>query len=129
MVERKAERAETNYANLITLSVRGNGDTRTVAGTIMQDQPRLVRIDDYLVDVEPSGHVLITQHMDRPGIIGKVGTLLGDGDVNISSMQVGRRVRRGEAIMIMTLDEPLSRQLEERIAAIPDIKRVKQVSL
>jgi D-3-phosphoglycerate dehydrogenase len=129
VVEQKAERAEANYANLITLAVRANGDRRVVAGTILQDAPRLVRIDEYWVDVVPAGHVLVTQHVDRPGMIGRVGTLLGDGDVNISSMQVGRRVRRGDAIMIMTLDEPLSDELTEQLAAIPNIRSVKQVSL
>jgi D-3-phosphoglycerate dehydrogenase len=62
-------------------------------------------------------------------MIGRVGTLLGDGDVNISAMQVGRRVRRGDAIMILNLDEPLAKDLEGRIAAIPDVRSVKQVSL
>jgi D-3-phosphoglycerate dehydrogenase len=88
-----------------------------------------VRIDDYWVDVVPEGHVLVTHHLDRPGMIGRVGTLLGDGDVNISAMQVGRRVRRGDAIMILNLDEPLAKDLEGRIAAIPDVRSVKQVSL
>ena len=142
VVEQKADRPEANYANLITLAVRpaGSGlrgevpsplttEHRLVAGTILQDEPRLVRIDDYWVDVVPAGHVLITQHLDRPGMIGRVGTLLGQGDVNISSMQVGRRVRRGDAIMIMTLDEPLSDELQQQIAAIPDIRSVKQLAL
>lgn len=129
IVERKAERPEANYANLITIAVLANGDRHLVAGTLLQDEPRIVRIDDYWVDVMPSGHMLVTHHLDRPGIIGRVGTLLGEGDVNISSMQVGRRVRRGEAIMIMNLDEPLPRALLDQIAAIPDIRRVKQVSL
>jgi D-3-phosphoglycerate dehydrogenase len=129
VVEQKVDRPEANYANLITLAVRADGDQRVVAGTILQDQPRLVRIDDYWVDVVPAGHVLITRHLDKPGMIGKVGTLLGAGDVNISSMQVGRRVRRGDAIMIMTLDEPLSDELQQQIAAIPDIRSVKQLSL
>jgi D-3-phosphoglycerate dehydrogenase len=129
VVEHKAERAESNYANLITVAVRNNGEERALAGTIFQDEPRLVRIDDFWVDVTPVGTVLITQHLDRPGMIGRVGTLLGEGDVNISSMQVGRRVRRGVAIMIMNLDEPLSGELLSQIAAIPDIRSVKQVSL
>jgi D-3-phosphoglycerate dehydrogenase len=127
--EQKADRPEENYANLITLAVHENGARRLVAGTILQDSPRIVRIDDYWVDVVPEGHVLVTHHLDRPGMIGRVGTLLGDGDVNISAMQVGRRVRRGDAIMILNLDEPLAKDLEGRIAAIPDVRSVKQVSL
>jgi D-3-phosphoglycerate dehydrogenase len=127
--EQKADRPEENYTNLITITVRENGAERVVAGTILQDSPRIVRIDDYWVDVVPEGHVLVTHHLDRPGMIGRVGTLLGDGDVNISAMQVGRRGRRGAAIMILNLDEPLARELEAEIAAIPDVRSVKQVSL
>jgi D-3-phosphoglycerate dehydrogenase / 2-oxoglutarate reductase len=127
--EQKADRPEENYANLITLTVRENGAPRIVAGTILQDSPRIVRIDDYWVDVVPEGHVLVTHHLDRPGMIGRVGTLLGDGDVNISAMQVGRRGRRGDAIMILNLDEPLSRELEAQIKSIRDVRSVKQVSL
>ncbi|MGI8424891.1 MAG: phosphoglycerate dehydrogenase [Chloroflexota bacterium] len=129
VVEHKSERSESNYANLLEIAVRDSDGERVMAGTIFHDEPRLVRIDDYWVDVAPVGTVLISQHLDRPGMIGRVGTLLGDGDVNISSMQVGRRVRRGDAIMVMNLDEPLSDELMRQIAAIPDIRSVKQVSL
>jgi D-3-phosphoglycerate dehydrogenase len=129
VVERKTERSESNYANLITLSVQENGERRVVAGTMLQHEPRLVRIDDFWVDLTPVGHVLVTRHLDRPGIIGAVGTLLGEGDVNISGMQVGRRDRRGEAIMVMNLDEPLSKELVQQVASIPDIHSVHQVSL
>jgi D-3-phosphoglycerate dehydrogenase / 2-oxoglutarate reductase len=129
VAEQKVDRTDSHYTNLVTVSVKTNGDQRVIAGTILEGEPRLVRIDDYWVDVVPTGHVLITQHLDRPGIIGRVGTLLGDGDVNISSMQVGRRVRRGEAIMVMTLDEPISEDLLQQMASIPDIRNIKQVSL
>jgi D-3-phosphoglycerate dehydrogenase len=129
VVEHKADRSESSYANLLEIKVLDHTGERVLAGTIAHDEPRLVRIDDYWVDVAPVGTVLITQHLDRPGMIGKVGTLLGDGDVNISSMQVGRRVRRGDAIMVMNLDEPLGEELLGQIAAIPDVRSVKQVSL
>jgi D-3-phosphoglycerate dehydrogenase len=129
VVEHRADRSESSYANLLEIKVRDSAGERVLAGTIAHDEPRLVRIDDYWVDVAPVGTVLITQHLDRPGMIGRVGTLLGEGDVNISSMQVGRRVRRGEAIMVMNLDEPLSDDLLRQIEALPDFLSVKQVSL
>ena len=129
VVEHKADRSESNYANLLEIKVQDQAGERVLAGTIAHDEPRLVRIDDYWIDVAPVGTVLITQHLDRPGMIGRVGTLLGEGDVNISSMQVGRRVRRGEAIMVMNLDEPLSEELINQVEAIPDVRSVKQVSL
>ena len=129
VVEHKLDRSESNFANLLEIKVQDQTGERVLAGTIAHDEPRLVRIDDYWVDVAPVGTVLITQHLDRPGMIGRVGTLLGDGDVNISSMQVGRRVRRGDAIMVMNLDEPLGEELLSQIAAIPDVRSVKQVSL
>jgi D-3-phosphoglycerate dehydrogenase len=129
VTEHRADRSESSYANLLEIKVRDSGGERVLAGTIAHDEPRLVRIDDYWVDVAPVGTVLITQHLDKPGMIGRVGTLLGEGDVNISSMQVGRRVRRGEAIMVMNLDEPLSEELLTQIESLPDFKTVKQVTL
>jgi D-3-phosphoglycerate dehydrogenase len=126
--ERTSAESE-NYTGLLVLRVETSDGPRTFAGTVLRDEPHIVQADGYWVDFVPSGPLLFTYHRDRPGMIGRVGTLLGAGDVNISSMQVGRRVRRGDAIMIMTLDEPVSPALEAQLAAIPDISSVKQVSL
>jgi L-serine deaminase len=67
--------------------------------------PRIARLDDYWLDMTPAEVMLITRHRDRPGMIGRVGTLLGQADVNISAMHVARTAPREDAFMILGLDE------------------------
>ena len=127
--ERKESTAKSNYANLIELRVHSGEVTRLVAGTIISDVPRIVGIDDFDIDVHPFGHLLVTTHRDRPGVIGRVGTLLGAGDINISRMQVGRHVPRGESIMVMNVDEPVLPELLAELAALSPMQSVIPVSL
>ena len=127
--ERKESTAKSNYANLIELRVHSGEVTRLVAGTIISDVPRIVGIDDFDIDVHPFGHLLVTTHRDRPGVIGRVGTLLGAGDINISRMQVGRHVPRGESIMVMNVDEPVPPELLAELAALSPMQSVIPVSL
>jgi D-3-phosphoglycerate dehydrogenase len=127
--ERRSSTPQGNFTNLVEITVRADSQTRTLAGTVIQGEPRVVQIDEYGVNIEPSGNLLLTRHRDRPGLIGRVGTLLGNVDVNISEMQVGRRAPRGEALMILRLDEEVPPAAEREIRAIPDIWSVQQVKL
>jgi D-3-phosphoglycerate dehydrogenase len=123
-----AERRETEpprYASLLTVAV---GHTE-VGGTLVQGEPRIVFIDGFWVDVPVEGHLLLTKHQDKPGLVGRVGTLLGEHDVNISSMQVGRLHPRGEALMILTLDDPVPDEVRARIGAFADINAVRTARL
>jgi len=96
-----------------------------VGGTLVQGEPRIVSIDGFWVDVPVEGHLLLTKHQDKPGLVGRVGTLLGEHDVNISSMQVGRLHPRGDALMILTLDDAVPDEVRARIGAFPDVDRVR----
>ena len=109
------------------LSVRV-GST-AVGGTLVQGEPRIVFIDGFWVDVPVDGHLLLTKHQDKPGLVGRVGTLLGQHDVNISSMQVGRLHPRGEALMILTLDDPVPDEVRAKIGAFDDVDRVRTARL
>jgi D-3-phosphoglycerate dehydrogenase len=100
-----------------------------VAGTLVQGEPRIVLIDGFWVDVPVEGHLLLTKHQDKPGLVGRVGTLLGEHDVNISSMQVGRLHPRGQALMILTLDDPVPDEVRARIGAFADVDRVRTARL
>ncbi len=123
-----AERRESEparYADLLTLRVGGT----EVGGTLVQGEPRIVLIDGFWVDVPIEGYLLLTKHTDKPGLVGRVGTVLGENDVNISSMQVGRRNPRGEALMILTLDDPVPPAVRERIASYADIVEVRTAKL
>jgi D-3-phosphoglycerate dehydrogenase len=127
--ERRLRHHTERYENMLTLTV-GNGERRRfVRGSIVQDEPHIVCIDDLWVDFVAKGHFLLTWHHDRPGIVGRIGTLLGEKDINIAYMHLGRRSPRGEAIMVLALDEAIPESLFPDILAMPHNYWVRAVDL
>ncbi len=119
-----------NYQNLITVALQTSEGTATVAGTMMRGETHIVRVDDYWLDIVPSSsYLLLCENQDRPGIIGQVGTILGKADINIAFMQVGRDKPRGQALMVLGLDEPIQDSERDQIMNIPQVSSVKQVKL
>lgn len=118
------------YAALLELRVTTSDDeTHTFGGTAVQSEPHIVQVDGYWLDLVPSQAMLFTFHRDRPGLIGHVGTILGAGDINISSMHVGRLAPRGQALMVLTIDEPVTAELLAKIAAETNIDQAFSVQL
>ncbi len=97
-----------NYSNLITMRARTGDEEHHISGTLLNGDMRIVRVDDYRIEIVPAPYMLVTTHNDRPGVVGKIGTLLGDENVNIASMQLGRKEARGEAMMVLQVDEEMS---------------------
>jgi len=129
VVEQKAATCK-NYASLITVEVTTSTGVTTVAGTVMHDKSHIVRVNNYWLDIEPSGaYFLFSDHRDRPGLIGAVGKITGDADVNISFMHLGRLKPRGQALLVLVLDEPLPEEQQQQILSLPDVYTVKQVKL
>ncbi len=129
IIEQKATICK-NYGNLVTLQVGTTVGTTTVAGTIMRGEPHIVQVNDYWIDIVPTGgYWLFSDHRDRPGLIGAVGTITGNADINISFMQVARLKPRGQALMVLGLDEPLREEQRQQILAIPDVYTAKLVKL
>jgi D-3-phosphoglycerate dehydrogenase len=115
VVERKTPDAGA-YAAQLTLSGQASGaKPTTVGGTVAGGEPRLTRLNDYHLDMEPTEVMLITHHRDRPGMIGRIGQTLGEADVNISAMHVGRSAPRADALMILALDDDVSPSVAEAI--------------
>jgi len=129
VVEEKSPACD-NYTSLLTLTATTSGGTTTVAATIMRGEPHMVRVNEYWIDVVPTGgYFLFSDHRDRPGIIGAVGNITGSANINIQSMLLGRLKPRGQALMILVLDEPLPENVRQQILAIPDIYTAKLVKL
>lgn len=127
--ERKSSSSET-YANLVTVRVDTDRGTATVGGTLIDGRPHIVLINGYWVSVVPTGgYVLLTHHVDRPGVVGNVGTILGKADINISSMQVGREQARGPALMLLSVDDPIPPEVVQQIAGVPGLTYVKVVRM
>ena len=119
-----------NYASLITLEVSTDVGKTTVAGTVLRGETHIVRVNDFWPDIIPTGgYFLFSDHRDRPGLIGAVGTITGKADINISSMQLARLQPRGKALMILALDEALSEEHIQQILALPDVYTAKLVKL
>jgi len=118
-----------HFANLITLIFADNGRERTLSGTIMRDEPYIVRIDRYWLDFVLRGHMLLIHHRDRPGLIGHVGRVTGQADVNIAAMGVGRLQPRGEALMALTLDEPAPPGVRKQIEELPNVYSTELLEL
>lgn len=113
------------------LSVRAHlpGSDRTICGTVYDGEPHIVHIDGYHVDIIPQGLMVITQHTDKPGIIGKIGTLFGDNQINIAGMHVGREAIGGRAIMVLLVDQTIPPALIEQIKTIDGMETAQLVAL
>ena len=129
VVEQKTTKCE-NYTNLVSVEVVTDAGTIMVAGTLMRGQTHIVRIDQYWLDIVPSGNYwLFSDHLDRPGLIGSVGMVTGNADININSMQVCRLEPRGRALMVLGLDAKLTEDQLKQLLAIPDVYSAKVVKL
>lgn len=127
--EQKESQCE-NFTSLVTVVVKSSEGEKSLSGTVMGGEPHLAQVNGYWLDVPlGKGYLLFGEHLDRPGIIGTVGTLLGASDVNISFMQVGRHQPRGRAVMILGLDEPITEDLRQQLMAVPDLYSVKMAKL
>jgi D-3-phosphoglycerate dehydrogenase len=106
------------FQNLITVKVTTSEGSFTLAGTVFEGSDiRIVQIGDYRIEVVPSRYMLVCKYIDKPGVIGKAGTVLGKNEINIASMQVGRQKIGGEAVMVLQVDnyipETVLKELEE----------------
>ncbi|HWQ13766.1 MAG TPA: phosphoglycerate dehydrogenase [Roseiflexaceae bacterium] len=119
--ELTSEEAES-YAGVLVLRAITADGPREFMGAIVHGTPHVVEADGFWVTFEPSGPMLFTYHRDRPGMIGRVGTLLGQADVNIASMDVGRLAPREQAMMVLRLDDPVPPAVLERLKQEPDIE-------
>ncbi|GAC1330626.1 MAG: phosphoglycerate dehydrogenase [Candidatus Dormibacteria bacterium] len=117
------------FPDLLSLRVEGTGPDFSAAGTVQSQGPRLVRLGDFHLDIEPAGRFLLTYHDDRPGIIGSVGLALGQGNVNIAALQLGRDAPRGRAVMVVAVDDEVPETLRQELAAIPGMSEIRYVEL
>ncbi|GIP15176.1 D-3-phosphoglycerate dehydrogenase [Paenibacillus montaniterrae] len=123
-------RAAHTFTNLVTVTLRTNKETRSAAGTLLAGYgARIVQIDNYNIDLTPVGHFILISHNDKPGIIGRVGTLLGSNDVNIATMQVGRQDEGGSAIMVLRVDKGTPKEVLKQLTDLPELLTAKEVIL
>lgn len=120
-----------DYANQISLEVTfEDNSTRRVSGSIIgEGQERIVNIDGFPISMIPEGFLLVIPHPDKPGMVGLIGELLGRHDINISGIQLGRRTRRGPAVMVVNIDESLDPEVLKSLQQHPDFAQTRLVVL
>ncbi|MFP6563675.1 MAG: phosphoglycerate dehydrogenase [Myxococcota bacterium] len=128
VIESKASRP-TDFASGITVRVRGS-EERLIAGAVFHGgQPRIVRIDGFMLEAIPEGPTLFLQNQDEPGVVGTVGSLLGEGGINISRMQLALSRENGEAAMLINVDASPDEGLMTRLREIPQMLAAKLLEL
>ncbi|MFC3882760.1 phosphoglycerate dehydrogenase [Bacillus songklensis] len=118
------------YSNIVQVTVKGDHNSFTITGTYIQDYgPRIVNIQAFDIDFAPEGHLVYIQHTDKPGVIGNVGKVLGDHNVNIATMQVGRKQKGGEAIMMLSFDKQLDDNILATLQSVSEIVSIHKIEL
>ena len=120
---------ENSYSSLIKLKLEGTEETPDeIWGTIYEKRfPRLVRIGNVYLDAIPEGSMIVIQNIDKPGVIGHIGTTLGKYGINIARFQLGRREDR--AVCLVNIDTEANESVLEELQSLPVILSVKQVHL
>ncbi len=127
VVESKSTEA-TDFASLITVALQTDRGKTETAGTLFSRQdPRVVDIDGLRLEAVLDGYLLVFSNLDVPGVIGRIGTLLGQGGVNIAGMQLGRERRGGRAVSIVNVDDPIPAPVLDEIRRMPNIVYAKLV--
>ncbi|MBU1044111.1 MAG: phosphoglycerate dehydrogenase [Candidatus Omnitrophica bacterium] len=127
--ERGIEVSETKvlenekFSNLISVEVLTDKGQSIISGTLFaKNKPRIVRINDFYIDTIPEGNVLITNNIDSPGIVGKVGTILGNNKVNIAAMTFGKTGATGNSMVVLNVDSEITEDV------LAEIKKCKNVT-
>ncbi|MFK8185118.1 MAG: phosphoglycerate dehydrogenase [Phormidesmis sp.] len=129
VIETRDTTAE-DYTGSLYLSAKGSLGEHSVTGVLLGGSDvRIIDMDDFPINVPPTKYMLFTLHRDMPGIIGKIGSLLGSFNVNIASMQVGRKIVRGDAVMVLSIDDPLPEGILDEIKKEPGIRDAYTVAL
>ncbi len=111
-----------NYSNLVTMTARSGSEEHIISATRLNGDMRIVRVDDYRTEIIPSTYMLLITCKDQPMIVGKVGTLLGENNINIASMQSGRKKAGGTAAMALQTDEKIPDETLKKVKELDDIK-------
>ena len=116
------------YQTLIRLTVTTESQTRAIAGTLFNDQPRIVEIKGIPMDARLGPHMVFITNEDKPGLIGALGMLFGNAGINIATFNLGRSAPGGDAIALIEVDQPIDEAMIGKIRALPQVMRCKPMT-
>ncbi len=129
VVESKVSESE-NFTSLVKVTIETEKGNCCIAGTIFgTHNPRIVRVNDFFLEFVPQGHTLLISNIDKPGVIGSIGNLLGENKINISRMQLGLSQSSSEALSFYNVDSAIGDDVMKKIEALPNIISAKSFKL
>ena len=128
VIESKSETSE-EHVSTIQIKLTKGAETKLVAGAVVGNEPKIIQIDNYRVDIVPSGFMIVSNHVNRPNVIGPCCILLGENNINISGMQVGRVEIGGTTIMALNVDSEVPDSILKEMRNIEGILDAKLVTL
>ncbi len=118
------------YTSLVEVVLERDSGVHRVAGTLFGGEDvRLIQVDDYTLEVKPTGRLLLYQNIDRPGMLASVGAALAEAGVNIGALALGRKDKGSLALTVVSVDEAIPEAVIGRIAAIPGVESVRFVTV
>lgn len=130
MVSQAHHSSAEGYSNVILCRVISSHETRLIGGALfLRDQPRIVLLDNFRIDALPEGSALVMLSRDVPGVMGQVGTLLGNHHINIAHWHMGRDAPGQQQLSFINIDTPASEAVMAELRALPMVLEVRQVSL
>jgi D-3-phosphoglycerate dehydrogenase len=118
-----------SFSNMVTITIEGPNEKRLISGTQFEGNPRIVKLRDFQMDFTPEEYMLLLSYQDRPGMIGKIGMIMGQHDTNIGSMNLGRREKKGEAMVILSLDSKVPQSVVEEVKKATEATFIKALHL
>ncbi len=119
-----------DYVEELKVTLKTDKAIKIISGTLLaQGIPAIVQLDSYSMNATPAEHMLVTHHQDKPGMIAQVSTILWQGNINISSMHVGRKGPREMSVMILNLDDPISPELVKKVSQVHGVLEARYVRL
>src|SRR5690606_35994816 len=129
-VKEERDTARGSYTNLIEIDLETDRGGHRVAGAIFDPgEPRLVRVEDYGLEVRPEGRVLFYRNVDRPGMLAAVGSILAEAGINIGALALGRAGKGSPALTAISVDDDLPEAVLKKIAALEGVENVRLVVL
>lgn len=116
VVEETRTTEAESFSNMISITLESPEGRRSLAGTTFEGTAKIVKMRDFMTDFTPEEYMLVIHYQDRPGMLGKIGTILGEAGVNIGNMNLGRRKQEGEAMVVFSIDSPADEATIARIA-------------
>ena len=128
-VESIRSTATDSFSSLITLTLESSEGRRTIAGTLFEGTPKIVKMRKFAIDFRPEDHMLVINYQDRPGLIGKIGTILGEANVNIGNMSLGRQEKAGDAMVVFSVDSLVDEETLQKVGEAVNAKFIKAVHI